>query len=196
MTKRLKIIIAIGVAAIISVSTAMLRIHKYQTIKEIETIYIGRTYRMQNEALVLDYNTKCYLPYTQTEDSERRKRLQVYFNAFEYKTGKVITIEDVKEFLKEPYNEDGSPRTFENDTSIVREYIDWYFTCDDYWDVYMLDIIGITARYSVRYDDEKIVELYDLSLDQINELCSLYTGDEDTYPYDKLREAWEKYDKN
>ncbi len=195
MTKRLKIIIAIGIVAVIGVSYAAFNLYRHQTIKEAETRYIASTYRMQNEALVLDYNTKCYLPYTQTEDSERRKRLQVYFNAFEHKTGKVITIEDVKEFLKEPYNEDGSPRTFENDTGIVREYIDWYFTCDDYWKTYRDDLTEILTKYNETHP-EAADSIRKLTLNQLNELCSYYTGDVETYPYDKLREAWEKYDEN
>ena len=194
MKKRLKAIILLGVVLIIASLYGVDKLHDYQVSKHTQTVYTGMLYRIQNEAFELDYYTTCYLPYSETEES--RKELQINFNAFKFKTGKDITVEDVKEFLKEQYNADGSPKTYKNDTGIVSEYVEWYSTCNNYWNGYRDDMIGIIARYSERYNITELSDVSELSIEQINTLCSLYTGDVDTYPYDKLREAWEKYDEN
>ncbi|MCL2654237.1 MAG: hypothetical protein FWD65_00820 [Coriobacteriia bacterium] len=80
-------------------------------------------YAQQNHALWgLGYCNR-YQPYT----SALEVSLQIHLNAYHLDTNKVVTRQDVKTFLQESSNSNGTPRTYEDDTTgHVKDYVDWF----------------------------------------------------------------------
>lgn len=127
--------------------------------------YLFGSYRMQNEAF-FDWGKGEYMPYDAAYDTE----LQIHINAYTRKAGQMISIDDVKTFLEERQNPDGSPRTWENDSGIIYDFVRWCgYNAMDMFD-YRESLSGVLTRYNEQYPDCPYNKLSDLSVDQINEL--------------------------
>ena len=127
--------------------------------------YIKVNYEVQNEAF-FDWGKGEYMPYDSAYDTE----MQIHINAYMHKTGQAITIDDIKTFLKDKENPDGSPRTWEDDTGVIFEFVDW---CADnalaMFD-YRNKLEGELTKYYHEHPDFPYTALAYLNADQINEL--------------------------
>ncbi len=160
--KRLAIIIAL---------LAVLSVAGYFVIDGIEQAnakrqsYIKTNFQIQNDAF-FNLNKGDYMPYDATREGE----LQIHINVYTRKTGKTVTIDDVKMFLKDKENADGSPRTWEDDTGIIYDFVRWCgynaMAINDYKD----NLQDELTDYYYQHPDSEYKSLYDLNKDQINEL--------------------------
>ena len=182
------------VLTLLLVFTPVYCVGNYLSRKAAEKIYIEQSYRIQNEAFAFGYYKEEYMPYNPTKES--LSKLQVYLNAYHYKTGKTCTADDIKKFLETPKNPDGSPRTFENDAGPVGKYVKWYYS-DPNRDMYRNNLTSILSRYIAKNPECSYYNIDELTVEQVNEICKYYgqdsNGDEvelgeevDKYPYEKL----------
>ncbi len=127
--------------------------------------YLFGSYQIQNEAF-FGLGQGEYMPY----DATREPELQIHINVYTRKTGKTITLKDVETFLTDEKNSDGSPRTWEDDTSVIFEFVNW---CADnalaMFD-YRNKLEGELTKYYHQHPDSQYITLSDLNVDQINEL--------------------------
>ena len=153
----------------------------------------SRSYEKQNSAFGIskqneNHKMNEYIPYTEVNEHY----LTIYINAYNYEKSSNLELKDIEEFLKEPTNADGSPKTYQHASEIVRDYVNWYFNNDANGaaiSIYINDLSEILTKYNETHP-EAPDSIRELSIDQINELCSHYTGDVNTYPYEQLHEEW------
>ena len=127
--------------------------------------YTEVSYKIQNNAF-FGRNKGEYVPYDAAYDTE----LQIHINVYTRKTGQAITIDDVKMFLKDKENADGSPRTWEDDTGIIFEFVNWCADNAMAINDYKGNLQDELTKYNEQYPDCPYNKLSDLSVDQINEL--------------------------
>ncbi len=127
--------------------------------------YIKVGYEIQNEAF-FGWGKGEYMPYDAAYDTE----LQIHINAYTRKTGQAITIGDVETFLKDQENPDGSPRTWENDTGAVYDFVNWCADNAMAINDYSSSMQGVLTKYCVENPEFPYYSLYDLNAAQINEL--------------------------
>ena len=132
--------------------------------------HIAFRYSMQNEAFY-GLGSYEYLPYLKEAES----RLQAHINYYIRNTGKAITLNDVKTFLADPENSDGTPRTWEDDeTGIVKDFVDWCRGKRIDIDNYREDLQRTLARYRVQNPKCPYLIINDLTPEQITELDKKY----------------------
>ena len=168
MKKKRVVFIAIGLLlAGICVLIAVIHVADQREEREVQMIELKRNYRIQNDILCTGYsgfNKYAYAPYY--EGTERY--LQITLCAYEYYTGQTVTLEDVKAFLAQPINPDGSPRTYVDDeTGIIRDLITWCYSHTAEINGYRNELTRVINTYVVSHPDLGGVILFDLSLDQI-----------------------------
>ncbi len=127
--------------------------------------YIKSSYQMQNDAF-FGLGQGEYMPY----DSIHNTELQIHINVYTRKTGKTVTIDDVKTFLKDQENTDGSPRTWEDDTGIIFDFVYWCADNAMAINDYKGNLQDELTKYNEQYPDCLYDKLSDLNVEQINEL--------------------------
>jgi hypothetical protein len=159
------IIIAVIIVAVLATEVARQREEKEVMMKEIE-----RNYRIQNEILCTGYagfNQYAYAPHY--EGMERY--LQLNLCAYNHLTDHQVTLEDVKTFLAEPLNPDGTPRTYIDDESgIIKNLVSWCYSNTAKLNGYRDDMESILSTYIAIHPGLGGVTLIDLNLEQINKL--------------------------
>lgn len=194
--KKALLITGVIVLGLLIVLVPIYCIRSYRIKKAERAIYIARKYSVQNEAFARGYYKEEYMPYKY--DGESFLRLQMYLNAYHYRTGETCTADDIKKFLETSKNPDGSPRTFEDDTGPVGKYVKWHGNCDDYWDTYENNLNKILSKYKEKNPECSYYNIDELTIEQVNEICKYYGQDSkgnkvelgeevDKYPYEKLK---------
>lgn len=127
-------------------------------------------YHLQNDILKTgsSYTSRYgHMPYYE----EMERYLQLDLCAYHYYTGKVVSLEDVKAFLENPLNPDGSPRTYDDDeTGVIRDFVIWGGRHRSEMQGYQNNMQRILITYVVSHPEIGLVVLSDLSLDQIHML--------------------------
>ena len=139
--------------------------------REKEQTELAYAYKHQNLAFPRDegeINEYGYVGYEAINEKELYVALGVYNQE---KEGEDLEVEDVKEYLSQEYNEDGTPRVLEGWPEI-RAYEDWYFRgmgseeIDEYWK----ELTQIKEQYQYEKGISPLSNVKDLSQDQIEEL--------------------------
>ena len=136
-------------------------------------------YREQNEALPRvsgrPYKEEYYVGYDAIDETELYVRLIVYSEWIQENGGEAqeLTIEDIKDYLADEYNEDGSYRIQEGYENIWA-YVDWYFAYGGADDIreYWSDLEIILMRY--REQNPGIIDSItgDMNIVQLKELIN------------------------
>ena len=127
--------------------------------------YTEVSYKIQNNAF-FERNKGEYVPYDAAYDTE----LQIHINVYTRKTGKTVTFDDVKMFLKDKENADGSPRTWENDTGVIYDFVYWCADNAMAINDYNCKLQGELTKYFKQHPNSGYMSLSHLNADQINEL--------------------------
>ena len=136
MKKKIFAIVAMITVTLIIIIAGAKYLEQKQTEKE-ET-ELAYAYKHQNRAFPHDegeINEYGYIGYEVINEKELYVALEVYNQKNE---GEDLEVEDVKEYLSQEYNEDGTPRVLEGWPEI-RAYENWYFKgmgsekIEEYW---------------------------------------------------------------
>ena len=136
MKKKIFVIAAVIAVTLIIIVAGVKYLGQKQTKKE--QTELAYAYKHQNRAFPRDegeINEYGYVGYEAINEKELYVALQVYNQKNE---GEDLEVEDIKEYLSQEYNEDGTPRVLEGWPEI-RSYEDWYFRgmgsekIEEYW---------------------------------------------------------------
>jgi len=167
--KKKVFVIVVTVVTVIIVITGVKHLEEKQTEKE--QIELAYAYKHQNRAFPRDegeINEYGYIGYEAINEKELYVALEVYNKENE---GEELGGEDVKEYLSQEYNEDGTPRVLEGWPEI-RAYENWYFRgmgseeIEEYWKT----LQKIATEYGRIYPNFTSDAVQDLTLNQIEEL--------------------------
>ena len=167
--KKKVFVIVVTVVTVIIVITGVKHLEEKQTEKE--QIELAYAYKHQNRAFPRDegeINEYGYIGYEAINEKELYVALEVYNKENE---GEELGGEDVKEYLSQEYNEDGTPRVLEGWPEI-RAYENWYFKgmgseeIDEYWK----ELTQIKEQYQYEKGISPLSNVKDLSQNQIEEL--------------------------
>ncbi len=161
---RKRLVIIIALLAIIA-ATGYFVIDSFEQANAKRAHYTEVSYKIQNNAF-FGRNKGEYVPY----DAAYNTELQIHINVYTRKTGQAITIDDIKTFLKDKENPDGSPRTWEDDTGIIFEFVNW---CADNALALTDYRASLDRELHVYYEQNPELpyySIYDLSVNQIIEL--------------------------
>ena len=167
--KKKVFVIVVTVVTVIIVITGVKHLEEKQTEKE--QIELAYAYKHQNRAFPRDegeINEYGYIGYEAINEKELYVALEVYNKENE---GEELGVEDVKEYLSQEYNEDGTPRVLEGWPEI-RAYENLYFRgmgseeIEEYWKT----LQKIATEYGRIYPNFTSDAVQDLTLNQIEEL--------------------------
>ena len=169
MKKKIFVIAAVIAVTLIIIIAGVKYLEQKQTEKE--QTELAYAYKHQNRAFPRDkgeINEYDYIGYEAINEKELYVALEVYNKENEDED---LEVEDIKEYLSQEYNEDGTPRVLEGWPEI-RAYEDWYFRgmgcekIDEYWK----ELTQIKEQYQYEKGISPLSNVKDLSQDQIEEL--------------------------
>jgi hypothetical protein len=131
-----------------------------------EELRMGLLYREQNRLLVpneADY----YYPFNEKQQNS----VYEYLFYYEWKTGKVLTLDDVKEYLSSEFEEDGSVRIYNNGNwPEIEEYVNWCLEHKEDIEAFDRAVIKKMVQWGTVYPELAPYEFYELSLHNLNEI--------------------------
>ncbi|MBQ6996524.1 MAG: hypothetical protein IJN64_18880 [Lachnospiraceae bacterium] len=142
-----------------------------------QQILLGQEYKRQNSAfsLVRGYSNmkEQYVGYEGIDQEELFVRLTVYnewINSSDSQY-KEVTMEDVKEYLSNQYNEDGSLRIYAGYDNI-RDYMEWYYKNEGDEDIqeYWADLQELLIEFATQNPNIDINDVGSMSIAQWQEL--------------------------
>ena len=181
MKKKIFVIAAVIAVTLIIIVAGVKYLGQKQTKKE--QTELAYAYKHQNRAFPRDkgeINEYDYIGYEAINEKELYVALEVYNKE---KEGEDLEVEDVKEYLSQEYNEDGTSRVLEGWPEI-RAYENWYFKgmgseeIEEYWKT----LQKIATEYGRIYPNFTSDAVQDLTLNQIKELIKKET--DPTYEID------------
>ncbi|MCL1852811.1 MAG: hypothetical protein FWF88_07245 [Peptococcaceae bacterium] len=149
------------------------QIGKKKISEEISQEELELRYKQQNDAFFGWYGVNKYMPY----DKECVWKTQVHMSFYIRHTGKTITAGDVKTFLANPENPNGTPRTWQDDeTGIIKDFVDWFRWGQniDEFRFYSGNLQDILTAYCDARPGCPYTQLSKLTPDQIIELDKKY----------------------
>ena len=147
-----------------------------QNKRRVNDLIIELAYEIQNKAF-FGIGIPEYMPY----DTKHEWRLQTNIILYIRSTGEIITLSDVETFLASPMNQDGTPRTWEDDeTGIIYDFVRWCLASKNAGalDSYRNDLSRIFVQYLIQNPDCQYGHLSDLTPEQIVELDKKYLDPE------------------
>ena len=169
MKKKIFVIVAVITTILIIIIAGAKYLEEKQTEKE--QIELAYAYKHQNRAFPRDegeINEHGYIGYEAINEKELYVALEVYNKENE---GEDLEVEDVKEYLSQEYNEDGTPRVLEGWPEI-RAYENWYFRGmgSEEIEEYLGNLQELLIEHYVAHPNFTQGVVKDLSLNQIKEL--------------------------
>ncbi len=142
-----------------------------------QQILLGQEYKRQNSAfsLVRGYSNmkEQYVGYEGIDQEELFVRLTVYNEGINSSDSqyKEVTMEDVKEYLSNQYNEDGSLRIYAGYDNI-RDYMEWYYKNEGDEDIqeYWADLQELLIEFATQNPNIDINDVGSMSIAQWQEL--------------------------
>ena len=98
--------------------------------------------------------------------------LCIELHAYNYFQGKSLTVEDVKEYLSNPYNEDGTLRV-EIGWDKMHEYEEWYVAvgANEQIPEYESMFIKAVCAYEYEIGNSRNIKISELTVEQVNEFA-------------------------